>query len=336
MKRILFLISLVILAWSCSSDSEGEPLDGSNDQPSNEIKEYTVSLGMIGEILDIEESPLTKAGGNDLYGVQVYSKISETDYIPYAHGLFDDKALLKIKLQSNQIYKFVATMVVDGKRKIWYTTGGYCHPYYLGNKEYELNNSFEYNELYFDALWKGTSAIVISYTPQMFNTPNIERYYGEVLDYVPSSNGDISINMKRACFGAKFIAEGLTEGKLKINIKEAPELSISYGKTEVQDIFTFKNTYPYGSTWVKDDYSEVIPVSVSWEKSNGVVVNLIEQTIVFKRNTMSTITIKVKDIPTENTNNGIGISQESGEMIKGDDITLESGTGLDSDVDPSK
>lgn len=84
-------------------------------------------------------------------------------------------------------------------------------------------------------------------------------------------------------------------------------------------------------TWTKDDYSETIPVSISWEKVDGAVVPLINKDITFKRNVLTTITIKVKDT---SMNNNIDISQESGEMTQGENITIESGSGLDGNVKP--
>lgn len=330
MKNLLFLLCMIALSWACSSSSEGEP----EPEPiPGEPKEYIVSLGLTGEI-DIEESPLSKAGNNDLYGIQVYSKTYKTDYKPYAHGLFNDRALLKIKLKSNEIYKFIVSMVPDGVRTIWYNMEGYCHPFYVNGKEYKLNNVFEYNELHFDGLDKGSAAIYIN-SPILFDVPNIERYYGEISEYTPMENNVVSINMKRVCFGAKFIADGLTEGKLHITLKGAPDLIISHGSdNEIKAIFTFGHRHPNAQSWLLDDYSEIIPLSVSWEKNSGVVIDLINKDITFKRNILTTINIKVKDIPIENIDNSVGITHETGEMTKGENITIESGTGLDGNIDP--
>ena len=96
-----------------------EELD--KESPVQEAKEYLVPIKMAGEILEIEEGPLTKAGeNNDLYGFQINSKkAGETSYSPYAYGLFDDISDVKVKLISGAEYEFVCTMVRDGKSKIW-------------------------------------------------------------------------------------------------------------------------------------------------------------------------------------------------------------------------
>lgn len=331
MKNLLFVICIITF-WSCSSSSEGEP-EPIPGQP----KEYIVSLGLTGEI-DIEESPLSKASGNDLYGVQVYSKTSTTEYTPYAYGLFDDKSKMTIKLLEGYNYKFIATMIVNGKNKIEYSLDSYKYPFASGDHFMKLTNNFIFSNN--DNIYQidRGEAILAGFEDfkGRFHIPNVERFYGETVGYIPSENSDISIDMKRVCFGAKFIAEGLTEGKLKINIKEAPELNISYGQTEIQDIFTFAHKMDFTSSWssdswTKDDYSETIPVSISWEKTDGAIVPLINKDITFKRNVLTTITIKVKDT---SMNNNIDISQESGEMTQGENLTIESGTGLDGNVKP--
>ena len=96
MKRLLFLPLLVL----CLSGCMMEELD--KESPVQEAKEYLVPIKMAGEILEIEEGPLTKAGeNNDLYGFQINSKkAGETSYSPYAYGLFDDISDVKVKLIS--------------------------------------------------------------------------------------------------------------------------------------------------------------------------------------------------------------------------------------------
>lgn len=324
MKNLLFLLCMIALSWSCSSSSEGEP---EPEPVPGQPKEYIVSLGMAGEILDIDESPLSKASSNDLYGIQVYSKTSTTKYAPYAYGLFDDKSLMTIKLLEGYTYKFEATMVVDGKNKIYsFENQKYDEPFSVSSATL-LENKFVFDNterMFFEL---GFATLKQSYTCNYY-IPNIERFYGITEEYKPMGNENISIEMKRVCFGVKFIAEGLTEGKLKINIQQAPELNILHGQSEIQDIFTF---YHALSALTTDNYSETIPVSISWEKSDGAIVPLINKDITFKRNVLTTITIKVKDT---STNNNIDITQESGEMTQGDNITIESGTGLDGNVDP--
>lgn len=324
MKNLLYLFLIGIL-FSCGGAGEDE-LNPEEPDVNGEPKEYIVSLGMTGEI-EVSESPLLgRASSDDLYGIQVYSKTKTTDYSVYAYGLFNDKSKIKIKLLDGYQYHFVVSMVVDGVNKVSHLNDSYKLPF-LGGK---LCNEFIYsNEEFITGISSGTSSLPPSGIE--YGLPNLDRYYGEVTDYKPIENGEISVDMKRVVFGAKFIAEGLTNGKLKIKLLGSPELYIEHGvNTEVEEIFTLGNHQSI--QWTSDTYTEVCTLSVSWEKADGAIVPLVNQDITFKRKTLTTITIKVKD---SSVNNGVEINQEGGDLIAGDNITLESGTGVDSPVEPN-
>lgn len=331
MKRILLILSVLLCLVSCSN--KDGIIEGPQPPVSN-LKEYIVSLGFSGEITDIVESPLSKAVvGNDLYGVQVYSSLtSEDNYQPYAYGLFDDKSNMTIKLLEGYKYKFLSTMIVDGKINVYQHNGGYGVPFggtgsfYPEIKPeftYTISNMMEYLDHGITFLKTGMGVL---------DRPNIDRYYGELVDFTPAENKSAFINMKRVVFGAKFIAEGLQDGKLIISISGAPSLEIQYPETEVSDIFSFKNVYPNGITWTNDNYTETVQVSISWEKADGALVPLVTQDITFKRNTLTTVTVKVKDV---SVNSGVDISEDKTPMTDGDKITIEAGSGTDTDVTPN-
>lgn len=332
MKNLLYLF-LVGILFSCGGAGESDEPNPEEPDVNGEPKEYVVSLGMVGEI-EISESPLLgRATPNDLYGIQVYSKTATTEYTPYAYGLFDDKSKMTIKLLEGYQYKFIATMVVDGKNRITAYNKAYDAPFSIQGAPDKsiLTNSFILsNNLYFTYLCVGFSKL--NGINDILSRPNIDRYYGEILNYSPSENGKVVLNMKRVVFGAKFIAEGLSEGMLHISIHGAPQMIIKHdGNQSIESILSFEND-DHSSKWNDDDYSETIPVSITWEKADGAIVPLINQDITFKRKILSTITIKVKDT---SINNGVEINQEAGDLMPGEDITLESGTGIDKPVEPN-
>lgn len=337
MKKTLFSLLVSALLISCGSENEPTLLPTEPLEP-NQPKEYIVSLGFSGEITDITEMPLSRAVTNDLYGIQVYSApLSATEYKPYAYGLFDDKANMTIKLLDGYKYKFISTMVVSGKNRISKFGNAYQDPFIVFNgnhtKGVEISTNFTISSSYEYPIFN-ISAGSTTINDVMYGVPNADRYYGELEGYVPTENGKASINMKRVVFGAKFVSDGLTEGKLKIAISKAPEMYIVYGETtEVEDIFTFASSYPYGSKWMEDNYSETIPVSISWEKSDGAVIPLVSQDITFKRNIKTTITVKVKD---NSINNGVDISNENNPMVNGDNIVIDTtqGSGSDTEINP--
>lgn len=330
MKKIFLLMFAAICFAACGGDENSIP-GVTPDEPNTTPKEFLVSLGFSGEITSIEESPLSRAATNDLYGIQVYSSPASSDnYKPYAYGLFDSKDGMVIKLLEGYKYKFESSMVVDGKQKIIsYDYGtSYWSPFNTSNAT-KLENKFVYDSgTEMDHLDDGYTT---SGPTDYFWHHNTMRYYGEVTDYVPTANGSVSINMKKVVFGAKFITEGFTEGTLYIKLEKAPTLQIVFPQTEVEDIFTFMNI-SNDDRWTADTYTETIPVSISWQKNDGAIVPLINQDVTFKRNIKTTITVKVND---SSVNQGLNITEEKNELQPGENIVLESSGAGNTPVNPS-
>lgn len=331
MKKIFLLMFAAICFAACGGDENSIP-GVTPDEPNTTPKEFLVSLGFSGEITSIEESPLSRAATNDLYGIQVYSSPTSSDnYKPYAYGLFDSKDGMVIKLLEGYKYKFVSSMVVDGKQKILSYESSYDDPFTRSGFSTKLENKFNYDSgKEMGKLDDGLTYLAEPSGP--FYHPNTMRYYGEVSNYIPTENGSVSINMKKVVFGAKFITEGFTEGTLYIKLEKAPTLQIVFPQTEIEDIFTFENGYPSGNRWIDDTYTETIPVSISWQKNDGAIVPLVNQEVTFKRNIKTTITVKVND---SSVNQGLNITEEKKELQPGENIVLESSGAGNTPVNPS-
>lgn len=331
MKKIFLLMFAAICFAACGGDENSIP-GVTPDEPNTTPKEFLVSLGFSGEITSIEESPLSRAATNDLYGIQVYSSPTSSDnYKPYAYGLFDSKDGMVIKLLEGYKYKFVSSMVVDGKQKISSYESSYDAPFKRSGFSTKLENKFNYDSGKEMGNLDDGHTYLAGLSSSLYR-PNIMRYYGEVTDYVPTANGSVSINMKKVVFGAKFITEGFTEGTLYIKLKDAPTLQLVFPQTEVEDIFTFENEYLSGNRWTADTYTETILVSISWQKNDGAIVPLINQEVTFKRNIKTTITVKVND---SSVNQGLNITEEKKELQPGENIVLESSGAGNTPVNPS-
>lgn len=338
MKKNLFIMILCACAlsslsfYSCSQEST------SSSQGLTNAKSYTVHLGLGGEITDISTSPLTKAAVADsnLYGIQVYScpatSSSSPTYTQYAYGLFNDKSAMTVNLLQGYIYKFACTMVVNGKNKLLNYGSGYYYPFWGKDNTVQPNNLFTYSTGDgFSGLARGSS--FLSSNRKIYDRPNIDRYYGELTGFTPAENASASISMKRVAFGAKFIADGLTDGKLKISMQEAPDIYITYPDTTVQDIFTFYNNNYYSNpmSWTQDGYSETVSTSITWIKADGATIPLATQDITFKRNMLTTITVKVNDTSSKN---GIDINQETTSMGDGGSVIINSNPSGNTTVNP--
>ena len=236
--------------------------------------------------------------------------------------MFDDTSSMTIKLPEGYKYKFIVTMVVDGKNKIEVNGNVYYTPFNA-----ELTNSFTYTKtISMSNITSGKAQLVRKGEVRI---PQVDRYHGITSDYIPEKDGKVSIFMKRTVFGAKFIAENLLgEDKISITFNSyTPDMEIIHPETEAMGIFTF---YDITKAYSEENYSETISTELIWTKADGVVVPLGTHNITFKRNVLTTVSIKVADVTTEN---GIGFELETTEM-GAEDITIENGEIVDTNVTP--
>ena len=127
MKKIV-LLALPLVAICIASCSRSE-IDTSADiegQVSSDCDTVTISFAFNGDIT-IDEQPLMKAAGEetastDLYGINVYYDKERDGNISdvYGYGLFDNIADMNISLLTGYKYKFVCSLVKDGKNEVAY------------------------------------------------------------------------------------------------------------------------------------------------------------------------------------------------------------------------
>lgn len=312
------------------------------ENPAQEQEVYTVQLGFGGE-WDVTYEPLTRGkDNNDLYGIQVYSAPNNEEnasWSYYAYGLFDDVDNVTISLLKGFKYKFVASMVVDGKNKLHVNNNSCSTPFWVYGKGIDcpIANFFTYSpEGYLMEIASGRAYLAGSF--EDFYHPNIERFYGELIDYIPeeSSNDKAKIHMKRTSFGAKFIAQGklATVGRLEVLMTGAPAISIDLTQEKQHDdIYTFsgvKAAYDYQT----GNYEEDIDVSINWyydTEDGEVTVPLGTHKITYKRNVTTVVKINL-----ENTNveGGLGFElAETGAMVDGDEYVINDGGNVDTEID---
>lgn len=263
------LLAIMLCSTSCSSDDVVAP-------EIQEPKEYTVSLNLAGDIIDVTQTPISRTYSGHLYGIQIYSKAKAdgSTYTPFAWGLFDKVDNLTVNLLGGYQYKFVCTYIKDGGWKIFGPTD-YNSPTDVAYTAYsapfnkKLTNIFTYSETEeMNGLGKGYSHILTDdeyYNYSYLNRPETERYYGEVVGFEPSESNSLSIDMKYTVFGCRFDVEGLNEGYITIQLEGAKPLLIEYPNTWESAIITFSNVASAFAT--PDSYSEDILTTIKWYKS---------------------------------------------------------------------
>lgn len=316
--QALFVSILFFFSCSSSNDEIETPI-----QPENE-KYFQVPIGFSGEILNITESPLSRTGeAKDWYAFQVYSAPEDgsQEYSYYAYGFFDNKKDMIINLKEGYKYKFDVCMVVDGSEKVykfslvnagWATIGNS----FMISSEEHVRYMYE-GYLYIQNPW------------DTYDRPNVDRFFGRTTDYIPTEGGSVDIDMKRVSFGAKFVAKDFTEGSLEISVEGAPMIKLEASEgNEVEDIISFNNLE---SAFTNNDYSENIPVNITWVKTDNVRVPIASEAIDFKRNRLTTIEFIVK----ENTSSNTFSLNANETMVEGETVEI-GGDGTNTEVNPNQ
>ena len=331
-KHLLFALCAVLFgATSCETLNDFITLPETPETPSAEF--YTVSLGFGGEI-EVDYEPLRSAENNDLYGINVYSAPANVEGTPswtnYAYGLFDDPSNIKIDLLVGYQYKFVATMVKDGKEKVKTFNGAYSSPFFAYSSV-AISTSFNYG---LDILlYLGSGYTNLKNPSGSYHRPNTERFYGELEGYIPSNNGKATIDMGRTSYGVKFVAQGQSAnvGSLEIQMSESPLVTLNLAESnEYFDIYTFSYV---SSAWLKSDYSEEVSVNINYIREDDTVVPLGSHTVTFVRNNTTVVTVNIGYGGAEN---GLGFNiTEGGEMPENANtaITITNGGSSDNGVE---
>ena len=335
MKKIyVFAFMAAIILSACSKGLTPEV------NPDGEM--VLVHLNLSGEI-DVEDSPLTKAfTTDDLIGVQVYQGSDD-----YAYGLFDDVSKMNIYLHTGKTYKFVCSVVKNGKSLVYkatnsgwantkfpvgasdntstvfYTNGNYLLPF-IGKKNdtdsgyysHSITNKFVYSEdeqYHFTNLQYGTIASGTSESSYK-RYPNADRFYGEVSGFTPSNGVALSIPMKRVSFGVSLSISGITDGNVTVTIKNSDQtFHTNSGITQdTQFGITTWSFFDLRSAWqYADNYAENFTVGVVWNRGVGVTQDLGTKTVQFKRNAVNHVKI---NLSTSTKSAGLAVSLEEPEI----------------------
>lgn len=198
MKKLFLLLFCLPLFMACGDDNENDIVN----------TEKTIAYKF--------NSKAVPTGTNNLIGVQIFkgTKGASTDmieYSPYAYGLFDDFSKIKLDLPKEYEYRIVSTVVVDGKSKVGQDNNGYLKPFSIRDKGIALTNAFTLDsEKAMLLLNESTTTVVKSSNKKSgaaeteledVVVPQLDRYYGEAIDYSGENRDNPVVDMDRYVFG---------------------------------------------------------------------------------------------------------------------------------------
>lgn len=302
-----------------------------------EQKCFTVGLGVTGEYLEISDTPLgTRATTTaDTYGINVYRIKDNGGTEFYAYGCFTSLEDVKIKLWEGQKYKFEVRIYVDDQIVEHNYNGGeeggpdggfdIPDPLSLENSVTYIRSTAFSRDIENEFVYGGLPIT----NPSGYK---YDYFYGELTEYTPSENSTVEIATKRTVYGAHYIVENLTEGRLHVavskGIADLYTVSLTDDNPENNGIYRFCNTW---AAWEGNadgsNYTSTKLLTLKWIKDDGRVLALGEYSVTFKRNVKTTIKIKVKD--KSDITNGIIITREESAMTDDSNeyqIEVEDGT----------
>lgn len=347
--RLIGILFIGSALFSCSN-SDDELL--SKEQGQNSQETYTISFDLGGEFISTSDTPLSRTevvSKKKIYGINVYyKKDGEQNYQNYAYGLFDNIEDMTISLIGGYKYKFECSMVQNDVDTLYYkqqinSNIEYYAPFHrgtsnnysfygvaLGNK---FNISTTYNSIRFIGLQGGLSSTKGNTISSTY--PRLDRFYGELTDYIPTKEGVAKIDLKRTAFGFKFIVTPPTDGTLSVNNNYSgidPNIKISSDDSTVETsaIYTFYDVY---RCWEVEKYTEDFTIKLTWVRANG-ATQTFEKIVTAKRNVMTTINVNVNG---SSTDSSLGIKEEDTSMKSENvDMSFNGGDLDDNEVNPSK
>lgn len=344
MTSVASICCLCSFFASCSSDAVGGDSEPTTN-PDGSPKMYTVSFKLGGDFISSSDSPLpaTRAAGatesKKLYGMNVYYKTNNkidkyTSF--YAYGLFDNPDSMKIDLDSRNIYKFECSVIKNNVDTLYHTPdGAYFYPFNKGNStkwkdSTKVTNSFSIISVgevsYLSDLNSGKALIGENITS---NHPRIDRFYGTTEGYVPTTNGLVTLELKRAVFGLKYKVTPPPEGFVEIQARvyqengwpvDSPSLLASNFTVKSTDkTYETSNIYSFNRVSLINNYNPYqgdVIITAKWTKNDG-SVSTYSKLITVTRNMQTTVNMDLSKLASNTTgkpNTSFSIIEESTSM----------------------
>lgn len=330
MKAAVAMVAMTMSMASCTKEQIVE------NEPEKEGRMVEVSLSCGGEILDMGETPMSRAESNeDLYYVQAFRQdLEQSAYVCYAHGLFDNMNDMRIQLNEDDKYIFRATMVEEGKYYVHSEMAGDSIEFYYSPFNTVLNNEFEYTGSFdIPSITMGYTVSGVNDSGELiaYDRPSQFRYYGESKEYTPINGGLVKIDMARTTFAANIEVENLKEGEsLYVSIEGAPGFVISYPETQAVFPFAFKyvadafyNDYLIDGSFGLD-YVENVLVEIYRIDAEGNFYGVGAQQVNFRRNVIRNIKVTIADSPDGNFVK-LNVDTDEGWYLDYDDVEFVGG-----------
>lgn len=335
MKKLFYVLFAASL-FACSSPEEPEMNENkvpetpevTEDTQDDEYCTVSLNLKLENVDIDISQEPLTKAvevDSNDLLLVNIYEQSQTEGYHQSAYGTFNHLENLKLTLKKGNIYHFKVTFVKNAKQYLrWLNDSTYY--WNASNTSAKVLNRVVWNS-WNDANYSATEyRIYLSTYNEAFSMPILDRYYGQNMNYSPTENGSINIDLRRIIVGIKFNITGLTTGKLNISINGAPEITIHSDSVYSPDnIYQMELRYD----WNREDLQagavieDKRSVYIDWVNDAGNrEVRIYSSSVPLIRLQRTTVNVSLNLLDPVFWDNTAGVTLEDAEIVEGESVDI--------------
>lgn len=216
----------------------------------------------------------SKASGQNLLAIQIYAKpigSPDTQYQPYAYGLFDAWDNLAVELVATNAHKIIASAVVDAPAKLHCYASGYAEPFAAGTENTKVTNAFAYTSVRaMEGLTAGAAVQIEGRSWARYTRPALERTCAALTDFVPAEDRVAELILQRVSFAVKVSAPDLTEGSITLTLQGAPPIVIE-AKDATTPIEMILSTLGAASNekWLDPNYVDPISCTALWKKPDG-------------------------------------------------------------------
>lgn len=299
-SRYFLLAALCIFAAACAKKNDPPP-----PAPPDNKETVKVQFRLTGDILSFDtDLPFGRQAGNspDWYGralrdstifAVMVQKADSASWLPplYASGMFSRADAIVLDLPVNLKVNIIVRAFRKGSGGGIFYTWKNGLPYFDAPLKATLNNRM-------DTLQRAMTDTVswVRVTDPADSTksfgekvhPEVDFFRGSTTFVVLPSPVSQTLSLKRMSFGVKLSSPNFTTGKLLLELQGSHPQSVTPA-----DINT--RYFVFGSDLFKFMQQFTGHVAIKWQKPDGAIVSLGEKDIVFKRNVLTKIEVKISE-----------------------------------------
>lgn len=314
MQRKLFLYVgaiLCLLLPACSNSVTDDVADAGG---SEERATKTVRLNINEEDVSMEQSPMTRAGGDDgvYYAINIY-KLGASGYEKYAYGLFTSTDNMKLLLEEGQKYKWECVELKDDKDKLYHDGDKFYQPFRKGDEAGVITNEFVKSTTTNNTEMTSGNVRIGAAEDAVTRYPRLYTLYGSLEDFDPATSSSVTLSLRRAVIGLHFKVTAPKHGSVDMSYLIDKHLTIKAGDAPVDEESVYSLHAILNAS--QEGYTAKVPLNITWTFEDG-QTKTERLEVPVSRNAITTVNISFTDL----TGSSVSFNEESGDLGTGESV----------------